>query len=179
MVRFSLPLVGQLKFVDQTSFLSKYQTSGAREFLCEMTGGGPRFLTCICGTDFPISLDDLNINRCHTDASRIDRLCLWSARYVWHSFPFLFQRLLCHRYPSTEASPQGGSGPTSRFLSAAVQPLKQPEVAVHSTKLWYQMAQMSDHACSASCIHGSYPPPPAEPVTHSRAVPVQTKTLRL
>ena len=118
-----------------------------REFLCATTGEGPCFLTCVCGTDVPISLDDLNINRCrNTDASVIDRLCLWSARYVWHSFPFLFQRLLCHRYPcSTQASPQGGSGPTSRFLqNPAVQPLKRLEVALHST------AQMSDHGSYAS-----------------------------
>jgi len=69
-------------------------------------------------------------------------------------------------YPhGTEASPQGGSAPTPRLSqSAAVQPLKQLEVAVHTTKVWYPMAQMSDD--------GSYPPPPAGPVTHSRAVPV-------
>jgi hypothetical protein len=142
-----------------------------REFLCAMTGGGPRFLTCICGTDVPISLDGLNINRCHTDASRIERLCLWSARYVWHSFPFLFWRLLCYRYPGTEAGPQpqGGSGSTSRFSqSAAVQPF---EVAVHSTKVWYPMARMGDHVDHASIMGHTHHP------RLSRAVPVQTKTL--
>jgi hypothetical protein len=53
---------------------------------------------------------------CRPGVSLIDRLCLWTVRYAWHSFPFIFQRLLCYRYPhSTEASPQGGSGPTLRF----------------------------------------------------------------
>jgi hypothetical protein len=68
------------------------------------------------------------------------------------SFPFLFQRLLWYRYPhSAQASPQGGSGQTSRFLqNPAVQPLKRLEVAVHSTKEWYPMAQMSDHGSYAS-----------------------------
>ena len=109
------------------------------------------FLTCTCCTDVPNSLDDLNINRRHPDVSLIDRLCFWSARYVWYSFPFLFQCLLCYRYPSTQASPQEGNGPTSRFLqNPAVQPLKRLEVAVHSTRMWYPTAQMSDHGSYAS-----------------------------
>jgi hypothetical protein len=46
---------------------------------------------------------------------------------------------------STQASPQGGSGPTPVFLqNPAVQPLKRLEVAVHST------AQMNDHGSYAS-----------------------------
>jgi len=60
-------------------------------------------------------------------------------------------------YPhGTEASPQGGSAPTPRLSqSAAVQPLKQLEVAVHSSiKVWCPMVQMSDDGAN----HGSYPP---------------------
>ncbi|KAI0287045.1 hypothetical protein BC826DRAFT_76281 [Russula brevipes] len=55
-------------------------------------------------------------------------------------------------YPhSTEAGPKGGSGTTLRFSqNAAAQPLKQLEVAVHSTKEWYPMAQMSYHGSYAS-----------------------------
>jgi hypothetical protein len=68
------------------------------------------------------------------------------------SFPFLFQRLLCYRYPcSIEAGHQGESGPTSRFLqNPAVQPLKRLEVTVHSTRVWDSAAQMSDLGSYAS-----------------------------
>ncbi|KAI0279155.1 hypothetical protein BC826DRAFT_1113036 [Russula brevipes] len=51
---------------------------------------------------------------------------------------------------TTQASPRG-SGPTSRFLqNPAVLPLKQLEVAVHSTIEWYPTAQMSGHGSYAS-----------------------------
>jgi len=50
----------------------------------------------------------------------------------------------------TEASPQGGNGRTSTFSqNPAVQPLKQLEVAVHSTRVRYPMAQMSDRGSYA------------------------------
>ncbi|KAI0281721.1 hypothetical protein BC826DRAFT_1111202 [Russula brevipes] len=51
---------------------------------------------------------------------------------------------------TAQASPRG-SGPTSRFLqNPAVLPLKQLEVAVHSTIEWYPTAQMSGHGSYAS-----------------------------
>jgi len=54
-------------------------------------------------------------------------------------------------YPcSTEASPRGGSRPTSIFLqNPALQPLKRLEVAAHSTRVWYPTAQMSGHGSYA------------------------------
>ncbi|KAI0287043.1 hypothetical protein BC826DRAFT_1108743 [Russula brevipes] len=60
-------------------------------------------------------------------------------------------------YPhGAEATPQGGSAPTSGFSqSAAAKARKQLEVAAHSsTMVWYPMVQMSDHGAD----HGSYPP---------------------
>jgi len=51
---------------------------------------------------------------------------------------------------SAEARPQEGSGPTSRFSqNSAVQPVKRLEVAVHSTRVRYPMAKMSDHGSYA------------------------------
>jgi hypothetical protein len=65
---------------------------------------------------------------------------------------FFSSAYCCYRYPhGTEASPQGASGTTLKFSqNAVVQPLKQLEVAVHSTKEWYPMAQLSADGSYAS-----------------------------